>query len=638
MDSLAFDTNRDSIEKKNLILSTFRTSKEQAKKSPKPIIRNLRLLEPDDELLKRLYIKDEGSQNYQDNKDQMETDYQIIGGEVEVNGVTFNLFFVLSEEEKIFTLDVIRNSNMTPEEKHEYIHREYLILFESYIIKCLEDLSKVDREVLEHIKETSNPDIIFKSKKTYDYYGLSNDKWAGYAVDGVSYGRKNNTNVNFYYFSTDDWTPIVHEFGHLFDYSRNITSDDKKDTWKRLSMKYSSALRITTRCGNYLSGYTKDDYEAKTEEFFADLFEAYYLGDRVKEGNYLIELLDKEALRELEGEIESTKLYAFELKLDHEYLWVLTPKIDEMCTYFGNNNDKELFDLINKFSDLTLFKIYNLDKNYVPSNNFNMLMYTIIAPMMKELIDLYEEYVNNPNVEDREIIKNKVLGYIEEIKNKSEIDENNNNKLDDMKAVVPEPENYSVENDHFISSRNKAEVLVRLTHITDIAFSPNYRFPAEFREEIFAKKDIVRQKVKELSEDGMTDIEFKVIIDAIKDIVDSMLNFNPVVYRANKIKKKLLKFHSELEKALKDNPENKTFTSFYYLVERAMEFFENESLLKKFNEESNIFLAIKSFDERLDQVIEEPTHRLRYEWYQDLEFFFDFVHESIDLDGYKRKY
>ena len=97
-------------------------------------------------------------------------------------------------------------------------------------------------------------------------------------------------NVNFYYFSTDDWTPIVHEFGHLFDYSRNITSDDKKDTWKRLSMKYSSALRVTTRCGNYLSGYTKDDYEAKTEEFFADLFEAYYLGDRVKEGNYLIEL------------------------------------------------------------------------------------------------------------------------------------------------------------------------------------------------------------------------------------------------------------------------------------------------------------------------------------------------------------
>lgn len=638
MDSLAFDTNRDSIEKKNLILSTFRTSKEQAKKSPKPIIRNLRLLEPDDELLKRLYIKDEGSQNYQDNKDQMETDYQIIGGEVEVNGVTFNLFFVLSEAEKIFTLDVIRNSNMTPEEKQEYIHREYLILFESYIIKCLEDLSKVDREVLEHIKETSNPDIIFKSKKTYDYYGLSNDKWAGYAVDGVSYGRKNNTNVNFYYFSTDDWTPIVHEFGHLFDYSRNITSDDKKDTWKRLSMKYSSALRITTRCGNYLSGYTKDDYEAKTEEFFADLFEAYYLGDRVKEGNYLIELLDKEALSELEGEIESTKLYAFELKLDHEYLWVLTPKIDEMCTYFGNNNDKELFDLINKFSDLTLFKIYNLDKNYVPSNNFNMLMYTIIAPMMKELIDLYEEYVNNPNVEGRETIKNKVLGYIEEIKNKSEIDEKNNNKLDDMKAVVPEPENYSVENDHFISSRNKAEVLIRLTHITDIAFSPNYRFPAEFREEIFAKKDIVRQKVKELSEDGMTDIEFKVIIDAIKDIVDSMLNFNPVVYRANKIKKKLLKFHSELEKALKDNPENKTFTSFYYLVERAMEFFENESLLKKFNEESNIFLAIKSFDERLDQVIEEPTHRLRYEWCQDLEYFFDFVHESIDLDGYERKY
>ena len=142
MDSKASNSNIDNIEKRKIFFSTFNNSNEKAKRAPKPIIRNIKAIEPNDELLKRLFIKDENDSDYQANKDKMDFDFQIFGGEVEVNGVTFNMFIVVSTKD---TLDLIRNPNMTEEEKKEYLQKNFMGAFEEYILKCLEDLSKIGR-------------------------------------------------------------------------------------------------------------------------------------------------------------------------------------------------------------------------------------------------------------------------------------------------------------------------------------------------------------------------------------------------------------------------------------------------------------------------------------------------------------
>ncbi len=636
MDSIAFDNNINNNQEKEFYISTFKRSQEAAMESPKPVIKNLRIIEPNEKLLKRINIKDENDPRYQDKKDEMEDDYQIIGGEVEVNGVTFNLFVVISKKDNLFVSEILKDSNITKEEKIEYIKKNYLILFERFILKSLEDLSRVDHDVLEIIKQNSNPDIVFKSKKTYDFLSSKDDGFTAYAHNGMLEGKGCNITVSFYTHA-DERPSIVHEFGHLFDYACGITQKKGKHNWEILSKKYSSALKkTTTGCGYSLSGYTKDDYEAMVGEFFADLFDAYYFGDKIKDGNYLIALLDKEALFALEQEIESTKMFILESKLDDEYLLVLSPVLDQMVRYFGGQKDQEMYDLINRFSDLTLYKIYNLSPQIVHSDTFNTIMFYMIAPMIRELKELYEQFSNNPTNENREIIKNKVLGYIDRINNYNKYDLDNRSKEPEKYRIDnTDNENYTVEKDSYTSSQNKAEALIKLSRITDIAFSPNYHFPQEFFEEIFAKQDAIRKKIKEMSKDGLTDIERKVIVDAIEEIVDSMLNFDIVAYRIKGLKKKLLKFHEVICKAIKDHPNNQIYVGFKYFIERAMEFFDSGSIFGKFKDDFDIDFAIMKFDERIGQYLEIPVDRLRYDGIEDLEMFFEFIYDSFELDDMK---
>ena len=98
MDSLTMDDNIDNGTKKAIYISPFRANKEQTKKSPKPVIRGLKIITPDDDLLKRLRIQDEDDKDYKANRHLMDTDYQILSGEVEVNGVVFNLYLVIKRK------------------------------------------------------------------------------------------------------------------------------------------------------------------------------------------------------------------------------------------------------------------------------------------------------------------------------------------------------------------------------------------------------------------------------------------------------------------------------------------------------------------------------------------------------------
>ena len=101
-------------------ITTFTANKMAAKNRPKPVIRNLKLVEPSETLLKLLLIKDEEADIYQQNKSLLDPNYQVIKGEVEVNGITFDLCLVISKDEQIFTDEVIANSNMTPEQIEKY--------------------------------------------------------------------------------------------------------------------------------------------------------------------------------------------------------------------------------------------------------------------------------------------------------------------------------------------------------------------------------------------------------------------------------------------------------------------------------------------------------------------------------------
>ena len=48
-------------------------------------------------------IKDEEADIYQQNKSLLDNKYQVIKGEVEINGITFDLCLVISKDEQIFT-------------------------------------------------------------------------------------------------------------------------------------------------------------------------------------------------------------------------------------------------------------------------------------------------------------------------------------------------------------------------------------------------------------------------------------------------------------------------------------------------------------------------------------------------------
>ena len=631
MDSLTMDDNIDNGTKKAIYISPFRANKEQTKKSPKPVIRGLKIITPDDDLLKRLRIQDEDDKDYKANRHLMDTDYQILSGEVEVNGVVFNLYLVISKSERIFTQDVINNSNLSKEEKKEYLNREYISLFEDYILRCFEDLSKVDPEVLEVIRIRCNPDIVFKTRMSYDYSAVANPRWGAYVGRGNPHGVKRTTNINFYY---KEGTPIVHEFGHLFDYACRITDGERQEEWEKLAHKYSAALKLTTRCGNYLSGYTEKDYQKDVQEFFADLFAAYYTGDKVKGGSYLIELLDKDALNTLENEISSATYESKPVCDTLEYDLFIYHNVELLIEYFENANDLELANLISDFIALCDSQIYKIGNN-TNMVTVNEVMYSYVVPMLKRVINICNEYKKESTEDNRELIKDAITSFTKEIKDYVSLEFNTDKK--EYKDLSIEEE-VSVSSDSTRTLINKSHALIRLNAITDYLFSPEARFPKDFRDEIIERKNVIYKKIMELSDDGLTDIEFKVIINSIHNIIESMRSFNPTVYRARVIRKKLLTFYEKITNHLKDDPDNETYKGYCYLLERMMEFFENEDILKEFDVESDIFVAMSALERKLNQHMEIPVNKLKPKGYQELENFFDFVHESLELDGYTRIY
>ncbi len=383
-------------------ITPFMANKMSAPNRPKPVIRNLKLIEPSDELLALLVIKDEKDKRYQANKSLVDTNYQVISGEVEVNGVTFHLCLVISKDEQIFTDQVIANSNMTPEQIEQYKKGKPLHDLEEHIINSFNLLSNVNPEILRIIKNDSSPIISFKSSKKFDYYAVAKEGIGGYVNDRK--GEFQSLNVNF---NNGDKYSIVHEFGHLFDAALGITGmirkKELKEKWDALTKKYANSLKITTFCGNALSGYSADSYRSMAEEFFADLFNAYFLGDKTKKGPYLIEALDKEAFETLEEIISTVLAKWFNDNLFIEYSEIRS-ELDSLIPEY--ENDKELFELMNEFISLINSKMLKSASEKTNTIHFNGLMYYTIKPMMEELINLHKEYTSNPTEENRMKIKN----------------------------------------------------------------------------------------------------------------------------------------------------------------------------------------------------------------------------------------
>ena len=121
--------------------TTFKASKQKENKVSKPIIRNLKIIEPDEELLKTLYIKNPGDKLYEENKHLLDENYQIISGEVEVNGVTFPLYIVISKDERVFLDEIFKSTEFeSDKEKMDFIKKSFNILFELNIMELVENM------------------------------------------------------------------------------------------------------------------------------------------------------------------------------------------------------------------------------------------------------------------------------------------------------------------------------------------------------------------------------------------------------------------------------------------------------------------------------------------------------------------
>ena len=392
-------------------ITTFTANKMAAKNRPKPVIRNLKLVEPSETLLKLLVIKDEEADIYQQNKSLLDPNYQVIKGEVEVNGITFDLCLVISKDEQIFTDEVIANSNMTPEQIEKYKQGKPSNDFEEHIINSFNLLSNVNPEILRIIKNDSNPIISFKSSKKFDFYAANKDNIGGFA--NARDGHYQAINVNF---NNGDKYSIVHEFGHLFDAALGITglvrAEKLKEKWEALANKYANGLKMTTFCGNELSGYGVGSYKGKIQEFFADLFNAYFIGDKIKNGPYLIEFLDKDAYEALEEiiNIVLARWLGDNLSIDYGTLSV---DIESLVSEY--KEDEELFDLMNEFIKTINQKLLHSTSDQTHNNHFNSLAYYTIKPMLEELIKLHKEYTSNHTEENRMAIKDHLESSLKKI-------------------------------------------------------------------------------------------------------------------------------------------------------------------------------------------------------------------------------
>ena len=492
--------------------STFRISVEKAKHVKEPVIRDLKIINGNDLLLKQLGIKDINDSRYTNKP--TDTDYQIISGEVVINDIVFPLYIVIPKGFKIFSEQVRENSNIPIDDKNYNELTESRSL-ENYIKLSFKALSRVDKEVLKVIRELVEPIIVFKSSSRFDYIGEEN--WASYVCEPGEDGFTNARNVNLSVYSEPY---IIHEFGHLFDHALGIVLESNNSDWRELGKKYSGALKKTTYCGNVLSGYKEEDYETRAREFFADLFYAYYMGDKKDKDTYLVEALDGEALEALEMEIGEAIQYSIEDEVNDEYS-TITPNIEQIANYYLTI-DTKLGTLIKKFLELCDSKILGVNDEYQLEDT-NTFMYYYISPMMRLLINLHKQYLNNPSVENKRLIEEALSSFFEDIKSLSnmDIDDLSNNYL---RLLITKD---NIETDEDMYAINYAKANIRVYEILNILYSPNYKFSLEFGEEIIEDIKRLREEIKTKSSDGLSNEEYKIILKEIRNIISKLFNYNP---------------------------------------------------------------------------------------------------------------
>ena len=675
----------------------FRARRAKDKKVTRPIIRKLRVIEPDDALLKQLGIKDPEDYEWRSHHHKMSEDYQIIGGEVVVNGVTFQLYFVIGKEERLFTDQVIMNSNMSPEEASKYSSSYELLAFQTHILNSLSYLARVDREILETIKEDSDPIICFKSSKKYDYRAVGTGL-GGYASDNRESKLPHSLNVNF----PSKKVTVVHEFGHLFDNALEITTRRNDDIvfekWRRLAKKYSTALKATTALeGKNLSGYKAEEYESMGYEFFADLFNAYFIGDKAKGGPYLIELLDEEAFLALEEEIAKVEGNVFKDQLFTVFAHKAS-RIKKMAEYFSATNDQELANLIVRFLEEANTKILYSSSDNTNSIHFNALIYNSFSPIMDELLELYKQYIDNPTAENKNKIKETILTKAFNVSNTININQNVNlidyqdyiAYLESIRDVIQEtdsPEvlnvindfidtlkNYteeertviskgdigfiidlfnkrinskknetelitveeiaagidsfkervqelavirreskkqiSVEPNEEVSSQNKKEALKKLQEVFDLLVKPTTQLPEKVIEEMAGEMDSIQGQIEEFSKDGFTSTELKMCLVVIGGLINRIGNYYNLTEMVRRQKERLTVLRGRFEYFLKADPRNDDIVFLISLIERCIELFNNESLFKGKDKNSNMYGLIYNLDKVITNLEELKAHQI----------------------------
>ena len=590
----------------NIAITPFTINKEVVKK--RPIIRRLRIVNnPSADLLKKLRIKDEEEERYISNKSLLSNNYQIINGEVEINGVVFPLYLVLSKRSRIFTDQVLSNSDMPVVEKTEYRKNKELDKFEEYIVESLDKLCSIDHDVLEVIKKNSNPAIIFKSNRAFDIL-LANQKTShGYATNYKASGEASAVNVNIY---CKDTAVIIHEFGHLFDYAMHITKNSRE--WKELAKKYGNGLISATFCGNPLSGYRQEDYEEKVREFFADLFKGYYVGDRTKSGLYLIELLAKEAISELELEISKASA---SITNDNNY----NKRIREIYNYFSHIGDKELVGLLKSFMEAIDYKPIE------EAEHLNTLMQYLTSKMMSGIINLYIQYIKKPTKKNRETLVLRLKEHLKMINER--IKTNLNGHLDDYR-IEEKPDN------SLVPEKNIKYANKRITELNNLLFAPDKKYSPEFTNDLVNEINGIKNLLNSLN--GLTNVEYKMILVRIRDIRNRINNYDPVIDMVRTIRKKLTIYNKGLQEFLKKEPYNDVVKRFGYFCERMIELFEHEEPFMNCDRDSYLYSAIHLFYLEIDKYIDVPYNLINFSFIENLNFYFEHVHGSVELDGYER--
>lgn len=202
-----------------------------------------------------------------------------------------------------FTLYTVYDNNLAS--------REFETLaFQEYIKSSIDNLGKIDQEVL---KNTSSTDLIFEQTYSCDT-GHSN-----FHMDGVAqawYISGNNTITSWFpQFASYEYgtNSIIHEFGHAVDsaignnatgsYYNYQTEEIDGETWTNLIKKEGQSFKnsgIPGLCG----AYDINDYLESQSEYLAEVFYAYYSSD---ENRQRLEYSAPETYKELEKLITKAK-------------------------------------------------------------------------------------------------------------------------------------------------------------------------------------------------------------------------------------------------------------------------------------------------------------------------------------------